>query len=264
MSAFAAASGQATEIPTIDIRKISTADLREVLKKGLDDYWTLPSHMIFLALVYPVLGLALSRLAFGYNMIPMLFPLIASFALVGPIAALGMYELSRRIERGEKPSVRDAFAVLGSPSIGAIGQVGVVLLGLFFGWLLAAYTIYQLTLGPELPRSLGEFAAAVFTTAPGWTMIFVGDLVGIAFAAVAMALSVISLPMLLDGERSARVAVRTSVRVVLANPELMVIWGLIVVALLALGSVPLFVGPLFILTVLGHATWHLYRRAVRR
>jgi uncharacterized membrane protein len=264
MSAYAAASGHAAQTDAIEIRKISTADLRVVLRKGLEDYWARPSHMIFLALVYPVVGFALSRLAFGYNMIPMLFPLIAGFALVGPIAALGMYELSRRIERGEKPSVRDAFAVIHSPSIGAIGQVGVVLLGLFFGWLLAAYTIYQLTLGPELPSSLGTFATAVFTTAPGWTMIIAGDLVGIAFAAVAMALSVISLPMLLDGERSARVAVRTSVRVVLANPEPMALWGLIVVALLALGSVPLFVGLLFVLPILGHATWHLYRRTVKR
>lgn len=264
MSAYAAASGYAARTDRIEIRKIGASDLREVLRKGLADYWARPSHMIFLALAYPVLGFVLSRLAFGYNLIPMLFPLIAGFALVGPLAALGMYELSRRIERGETPSVRDAFAVLRSPSIGAIGQIGVLLLGLFFGWLLAAYSIYQLTLGPELPRSLGAFAAAVFTTGPGWTMIFVGNLVGIAFAAVAMALSVVSLPMLLDGERSARVAVRTSIRVVLANPEPMAIWGLIVVALLMLGSVPLFVGLLFVLPVLGHATWHLYRRTVRR
>lgn len=258
------ASQEIRRVDSIEIRRISTDDLREALKHGLDDFWTRPSHYIFLVLIYPVLGIALSRMVFGYNMIPLLFPLAVGFAFVGPIAALGVYEISRRIERGETPTLADAFQVLRSPQIGPILRVGGALLALFTAWLVAAWAIYWITLGPEPPRTVGAFIMAVLTTGPGWAMIVVGNLVGLGFAVVALAVSVFSLPMLMDGEKSALVAVLASVRAVQRNPGPMAMWGVIVAVMLALGSLPVFAGLIFVFPILGHATWHLYRRTISR
>ena len=104
----------------IVIRNITTADLREALRLGWEDFKAIPSHAVMLCMIYPILGLALARIVLGYSVLPLLFPLAAGFALVGPFAALGLYELSRRRERGEEPSAWDAFRVLSSPSFGAM------------------------------------------------------------------------------------------------------------------------------------------------
>jgi uncharacterized membrane protein len=264
MSAHAAESEPMVETGSIVIRHITTEDLKEALKSGLDDFWARPSHIIFLMVFYPIIGIALSMLVFGYNMLPLLFPLMAGFGLVGPVAALGMYELSRRREQGKEPHLRDALAVFGSPSLGAIGLVTALLTVLLVAWLLAAYSLYAFTLGPDMPRNFGIFIAEVFGTRAGWALIILGNAAGVAFSIVSMAISVFSLPMLLDGERNALVAVTTSVRAVLRNPVPMAIWGIIVMALLALGSLPLFVGLIIVFPILGHATWHLYRHTIRR
>lgn len=264
MAEESAAAEELGRVERIEIRRIGSDDLREALKRGLDDFWIRPSHYIFLVLIYPVLGIALSRLVFGYDMIPLLFPLAVGFAFVGPFAALGVYEISRRIETGEQPTLGDAFAVLRSPQIGPILRVGGLLLALFTAWLIAAWVIYRITLGPDTPESVGEFVMAVLTTGPGWALIIVGNLVGLGFAVVALALSAFSLPMLMDGEKSALVALATSVKACLKNPAPMATWGLIVAVMLALGSVPVFAGLIFVFPILGHATWHLYRRTIGR
>ena len=264
MSADAATSRQGIGSGSIEIRRITTHDLKEALKSGLDDFWARPSHILFLVVFYPILGIAFARLSFGYNMIPLLFPLMAGFALVGPVAALGLYEISRSRERGQEPHLRDALAVFASPSRWAILRVTLVLTGLFIAWLAVAFNIYTYTMGAGVPESLVGFIREVLTTRAGWMLIILGNATGALFSVVAMAISVFALPMLLDGERSAFVAATTSIRAVMRNPWPMMVWGLIVVGLLALGSLPLFVGLIVVFPVLGHATWHLYRHAIRR
>ncbi len=264
MSTHAAEVQHMVETGSIEIRRITTDDLKEALKSGLDDFWARPSHIIFLMVFYPIIGFVLSMLVFGYNMLPLLFPLMAGFGLVGPVAALGMYELSRRREQGKEPHLRDALAVFRSPSLGAVGLVTALLTVLLVVWLLAAYTLYAVTLGPDLPENIGVFLAKVIGTREGWVLIILGNGVGIAFSYVSSAISAFSLPMLLDGERSALVAVKTSIRAVLQNLFTMTVWGMIVMGLLVLGSLPLFVGLIIVFPILGHATWHLYRRTIRR
>jgi uncharacterized membrane protein len=264
MAARAAESQRMVETGTIEIRHITTDDLKEALKSGLDDFWARPSHIVFLMVFYPIIGIALSMLVFGYNMLPLLFPLMAGFGLIGPVAALGMYELSRRREKGEEPHLRDALAVLKSPSLGALGLVTALLTVLLVAWLLAAYSIYVITLGPDMPEHFGTFISELFSTRAGWTLIILGNAVGIAFSYVSSAISAFSLPMLLDGERNALVAVTTSIRAVLQNLVPMTIWGMIVMGSLVLGTLPLFVGLIIVFPILGHATWHLYRRTIRR
>jgi uncharacterized membrane protein len=242
--------------------RIKAADLRDVLVRGLDDFGAYRTDVIFLCLIYPVVGIALARLTFGYEMLPLLFPLASGFALVGPVAAVGLYEMSRRREQGIPITWVDAFSVIRSPGFGAILVLGLVLLAIFLLWLLAANAIYQLTLGPEPPASIAAFARDVFTTSAGWAMIVVGVGVGFLFALLVFAISVVSFPLLLDRDVGLDAAVWTSIRAVAANPGPMAVWGLIVAGSLVIGSIPAFLGLIIVIPLLGHATWHLYRKVV--
>ncbi|HVJ55442.1 MAG TPA: DUF2189 domain-containing protein [Aliidongia sp.] len=244
------------------IRRIGMADLQDAIARGVDDFRTMPSHVVFLSLIYSVMGLVLGKLAFGYELLPLLFPLVAGFALVGPIAALGLYELSRRREQGLSTSWGDAFGVWRSPSIGGIVTLGILLLLIFGAWMDAAQAIYVLSFGTAEPPSLDGFATQVLTTREGWTLILLGNGAGFLFAVGVLVISVVSFPMLLDRRVSATEAIATSIRAVAVNPGMMVIWGLIVAVSLAIGCLPFFVGLAIVLPVLGHTTWHLYRKMV--
>jgi uncharacterized membrane protein len=248
----------------IEVRRIGLADLRWALTQGLDDFGASRTDVIFLCVIYPLLGLLLARLAFGYEMLPLLFPLASGFALVGPLAAVGLNEMSRRREQGRQAGWADALGVFQSPSILGIVMLGAALIVMFLFWLVLANAIYNLTLGPQPPASIGSFAHDLFLTHAGRSMILLGTGVGFIFAAVAMTISVVSFPMLLDRTVSLETAVRTSIRVVQRNPLTMAAWGLIVAASLVIGSIPMLLGLIFVMPVLGHATWHLYRRTVPR
>ena len=248
--------------PAPTIQHISLADLRQALRQGADDFGAYRSDVVFLCAVYAVVGLVLARLAFGLDMLPLLFPLASGFALIGPFAAVGLYEMSRRREQGLNVSWANAFDVAEAPAFGAIMVLGAVLIVLFLTWLYAAWLIYANTLGPAEPVSWSSFMNDVFFTAGGWTMIVVGVGVGFLFAVIAMSISIVSFPLLLDRDIGLDTAIKTSVRAVIANPGTMAAWGLIVAAGLVLGSIPLFIGLVIVLPVLGHATWHLYRKVI--
>lgn len=247
-----------------NVRRIGTADLMDALAKGLDDFKAMPTHVVFLCLIYPIVTLIFARTYAGYEVLPLVFPLLAGYTLIGPLVATGMYELSRRREEGLDISRGHAFDVFRSPSIRAIATLGVVLMAIYFAWLSAAWAIYEANFGNAAPASIEEFARQVFTTPAGWTLIIGGSGVGFLFAVVVLTLSVVSFPMLLDRDVGVMTAMQTSVRAVLANPITMAIWGLIVAVALLIGSLPLFVGLSVVMPVLGHATWHLYRKVVER
>jgi uncharacterized membrane protein len=244
------------------IRKIGLSDLSDALRLGWEDFKAVPSHAIILCVIYPVLGLVLFRMVLGYSVLPLLFPLAAGFTLVGPFAALGLYELSRRRERGEEAAAWDAIQVLRAPSFGAMLELGTLLLVLFIVWIAAADAIYIATFGHAPAASIPDFATRVLTTPEGWLLIIVGCGVGFLFAVVALCVSVVSFPLMLDRHATAIDAIRTSLRAVMKNPFAMAAWGLIVAVLLVIGSLPFFVGLAVVLPVLGHATWHLYRKVV--
>ena len=245
-----------------NVRRIGTADLKDALVKGLADFNAMPTHLIFLCLIYPIVTLLFARAYAGLEVLPLVFPLLAGYTLIGPLVATGMYELSRRRERGLYTSRANAFEVFRSPSIFATAILGIVLMVIYFAWLLAAWAIYVLNFGNLAPDSIMEFANQVVTTPAGWALIVEGSSAGFVFAVVVLTLSVVSFPLLVDRNVSVMTAIRTSVRAVLANPITIAIWGIIVAVALILGSLPLFVGLAVVLPVLGHATWHLYRKLV--
>ena len=251
------------DLPLPAVRRITVADLGDILARGVDDFAAFRTDVVFLCMVYPLAGFVLARLAFGYDFLPLLFPLASGFALVGPVAAGGLYEMRRRRERGDAVSWADAFDVFRAPSFGSIVLFGLMLMAIFAIWLNAAVAIYDLTLGPEAPQSVATFARDVFTTDRGWALTVVGVGVGFLFAVLVLAISVVSVPLLLDRDVGLAAAVGTSLRAVAVNPGPMAVWGLIVAFGLVLGSIPLFLGLIVVMPVLGHATWHLYRRVVQ-
>lgn len=245
------------------VNRIASADVWNALAKGFDDFGAFRTDVIFLGLIYPVAGLALMWWTFDFDMQPLLFPLASGFALIGPIAAVGLYEMSRQRERGAHIGWMDAFHVTKAPGFGAIFVLGLFLLTVFLLWLVTAIFIYGVTLGPEPPVSWLAFGRDVFTTEAGWTMIVAGVGAGFVFALFVLTISVVSFPMLVDRDAGLYPAILTSVRAVAVNPGPMALWGLIVACGLVIGSLPAFLGLIVAIPILGHATWHLYRKLVQ-
>ncbi len=250
----------ARTVPTI--RRLTIADLTASLREGWADFMAIPTQLMFLAVMYPLVGLIAARAAQGGQVLPLFFPLVAGLSLMGPVLAVGLYELSRRRESGLPVSWRNAFDVFRSPAILSIAALGVMLFFLFALWIGVARAIYAGTVGEMAPDSVGSFIDLLRHSPRAWELLVVGNLVGAVFAVVVLTLSAVSFPMLLDRNVSPGEAIRTSVRVVTANPVTMAVWGVIVAGLLVAGCVPFFVGLAVVMPVLGHATWHLYRRAV--
>jgi uncharacterized membrane protein len=217
---------------------------------------------VFLCLIYPIVGLILTQWTSGSNAIQLVYPLMSGFALIGPFAAIGLYEISRRRELGMNSHWRHAFDVRHSTALPSIAVIGILLFALFLLWLFTAQSIYTSLFGAEPPASVGSFLRDVLTTGKGWTLILAGNAAGFIFAVVVLATTVVAFPLLLDRDVGAVSAIETSARAVMANPLQMALWGLIVAVLLVIGSIPVFAGLAIVMPILGHATWHLYRRVV--
>lgn len=255
------ATADASAIP---VRTIAPADLNAALREGWEDFLSMRGDLIFVALLYPLIGLVAATVFIGGALLPLLFPILAGVGLLGPVAAIGFYELARRREQGQSSNWSHFLDVRKRPAADDIATVAALLMGIFALWLLAAGGLYLALWGAVYPASVGDFLTRLFTTPEGWALIVLGSLIGLAFAAVVLATSVVSLPMLVDRDVSAAEAVETSIRATRQNPGVMTRWGMIVAALLVAGSIPLFLGLAVVLPWLGYATWHLYERLVPR
>jgi uncharacterized membrane protein len=247
-------------IPTV--HAIGVGDLTDALTKGIADFKAMPTHLVHFCWIYPLVVLVGARTYAGDDVLHLAFPLLAGYTLIGPIVATGMYELSRRREMGLDISRWHAFEVVRSPSIRSIAILSILLMVIYFLWLIVAAGLYDLYFGGEEPESIAGFVSEIFTTSAGWGLIIVGCTVGFIFAAVVFTMSVMSFPLLLDRDVGLMTAVGTSIRAVIKNPVTMFIWGLIIAVTLGIDSIPFFVGIAIVMPVLGHATWHLYRKTV--
>lgn len=262
MAGFHVMAGATEGYNHVAVRKISFSDVTTSLRQGAEDFWEKPSHYVFLCLIYPLVGVVLISWTSGNNALPLLFPLVSGFALLGPIAALGLYEISRRRELGLDTSWRRAFDVRHSPALPSIIAVGIWLFALFIVWLLVAKALYVSIFGASTPASMSMFLHEVFRTEQGRDLMLWGNLIGLALAIIALATTVIAFPLLLDRDVGVVAAVEASARAVMINPLQMLFWGLIVAICLVLGSILFFAGLAVVIPILGHATWHLYRKVV--
>jgi uncharacterized membrane protein len=248
----------------IPIRKISNGDLRWSLRQGLGDFQTMRGDLVFAGLIYTFIGIAAAVMTTNGPLLPFFFPVVAGVGLLGPVAAVGFYELARRREDDLESGWKHFLDVRKRPSVDDMGIVAGLLLAIFALWLIAAGVLYVALFGWSAPSSIPGFLSAVLTTPRGWALILIGLVVGAVFAWVVLAISVASLPMLVDCDVSAAEAVSASWRAAHANKAELFRWGLMVAGLLVLGSIPLFVGLAFVLPWLGYSTWHLYTRLIDR
>jgi uncharacterized membrane protein len=197
-SAFHVYFGPDALAATPRVRRIGADDCLSALKEGLDDFFAMPTYPIFVGLFYAVAGVVLFAMTSLGSALQLAFPLAAGFALLGPFVAIGLYEMSRRRERGLIVKGRDAFTVLRSPALASILGFGLLLLAIFAAWIFAAELIYVWLYGPSPPAAAIPFLHDVLVTGRGWTLIVVGVMVGFCFAALALAISVVSFPLMLD------------------------------------------------------------------
>ena len=256
----------------VTIRHIDISDIRASLRDGWRDFHEKRGDILVVGFLYPVIGLVVAALALNDQFVPLAFPLCAGLSLLGPAVAVGFYELARRRERGEESDwshFLDGFRRNGT----SIAQATLVLAAIFGLWLAVAWLLYGSAFGAgSYPPSsfdrgnvtLSDFLSNLFTTRAGWRLILFGNLVGAGFAVAVLALSVVTFPMLVDRHVGVGTAFGVSLRAFAANWKSLIGWGVIVGALLVLGSIPAFIGLAVVLPVLGYATWHLYTRMVPR
>lgn len=249
---------------SIEIRTITVADLFSALRQGWDDFLSKRGDLLFVGLLYPIAALIVALVTSNASIVPLAVPVAAGAVLLGPAAASGFYELARRKERGLDSGWLHFFDALRGPTAESLVTLTAMLCLVFLGWIVAASLITMATIGTTPFTSIASFAATVLGTPQGWEMMVIGNFVGLDFAIVALAMAVVSFPMLVDRPVGVRVALHTSLRVSARNPVTVAAWGLIVVALLVLGALPALVGLGVVLPVLGYATWHLYTMAVVR
>ena len=243
------------------VRRVSVADIAESLGQGLRDFQAAPLFGLAFAGLYVAGGILILLSLTAFGMVYLAYPLAAGFALLGPFVAVGLYEVSRQREAGEAPSMRGIWATIRARR--EIGWMAFVTLFVFLVWMYQVRLLIAVLLGLHASfSSLPEFVTVVLTTNEGLLFLALGNLVGAALSLILFSLTVVSFPLLLDRDIDAVTAMITSVRAVVMSPLPMIGWAAVIVGLLALSSLPYFLGLLVTLPVLGHATWHLYRRIV--
>jgi uncharacterized membrane protein len=257
-------ASQAAKRSDIPVRTITNADANAALREGWGDFMEMRGDLLFVGLIYVLVGIVAATAIMGGPLLPLLFPILTGVGLLGPVAAIGFYEMARRRERGLQSNWQHFLDVRKRPGAEDIAAIAALLVGIFVAWLFVASGLYIALFGWWEPPSIGAFLTRVFTTPEGWALIVIGNVIGLGFSALVLGISVVSLPILVDCNISAAQAVSTSWRAAKANPGVLFRWGVIVAALLVVGSIPLFVGLAAVLPWLGYATWHLYTKLVDR
>ena len=178
----------------VGIRRITTADLDWSLREGWSDFQEKRGDLIFVALLYPAIGLIAAAFALNDAALPLVFPFAAGLSIFGPAAASGFYELARRREAGLESSWRYFFDPMRGKKGSTILMLTIGLGVLFLLWLGTAYAIYAVTMGPDFPTGVGNFMRRVLTTPGGWTLIILGNLVGAVFAVITLMTTLVSFP----------------------------------------------------------------------
>jgi len=243
------------------VRPLTAADIAEALGQGLRDFQAVPLYGLAFGALYAAGGIAILSCLTAFSIVYLAYPLAAGFAMIGPFVAVGLYEVSRRREARQPISVPAIWATVRTRS--EIGWMAFVTLFVFVVWMYSVQLLIALLLGLNASfSSLPEFIKLVLTTNEGLLFLAIGNAVGAALLLILFSLTVVSFPLLLDRDVDFVTAMITSVRAVVTSPLPMIGWAALIVVLLALSAMPYFLGLVVTLPVLGHATWHLYRRII--
>ncbi|MEM7178521.1 MAG: DUF2189 domain-containing protein [Pseudomonadota bacterium] len=242
-------------------RPLTVADMKSALLAGYADFRRAPLHGLFFGAVFSIIGIIVSWMLVVHASIYWVLPVAAGFPLIGPFAAIGLYEISRRLEAGEALHLSGILGAVWRESRFQLPSYAFVVLFIYLVWVYLAHLIFALSFGLQ-PIANVSSSTAFLLTGPGITMLIAGTLVGGGLATLLFAVSVVSVPMLLDRDIDVVSAMITSVRLVLANTEAMLVWGLIIAVSVALAMLPLFLGMLIVFPLLGHTSWHVYRKGI--
>jgi uncharacterized membrane protein len=243
------------------VLRISAADVIDALGKGLRDFQALPLYGLAIGGLFAAGGILIVSCISALGMSYLAYPLAAGFALIGPFAAVALYEVSRQREAGKAPSLDAIWSAIRKR--GEIGWMAFVTLFIFIMWMYQVRFLMALFLGLHASFStIREFINVVFSTNEGLAFLIAGNVEGAVLSLILFSLTVVSFPLLLDREVDFVTAMITSVRAVVMNPAPMIGWAAVIVVLMIVSALPFFLGLLVTLPVLGHTTWHLYRRVV--
>lgn len=241
--------------------RIGLPDLAEAVSAGWRDFRRAPAFGLLFAAFYVAGGLVIATVAFASGREWWLIPFILGFPLIAPFAAVGLYEVSRRIEAEEPLDWRAVLGVVFAQKDRQIPSMAMVILLLFMFWVFVAHTVFALFMGVSALTNVTS-SFGLLLEGRGLAMLIVGTLIGGGFAAVLFSFTVVGLPVLLDREVDFISAIIASVRAVAMNPSVMAIWAAIITGMLFLAIMPYFFGLFIALPVLGHSSWHVYRRLI--
>ena len=245
------------------VAEVGFADIRESLMLGLADFSDAPRFGLFFGVIFAAIGMVIVLALTRWDMAWMIYPFAIGFPLIGPFAAAGLYEVSRRREIGMPLGWNEILSAVWAQRRREFSWMAFTMLFFFWIWMYRVRLLIALFLGRMSFSTLERFIDVVLMTPQGWLFLAVGHIVGAALALILFSITVISMPLLMDREYDFITAMITSVKVVLASPAAMLGWGIVVTLAVIAACIPFFLGLLVVLPVLGHATWHLYRRAVR-
>jgi uncharacterized membrane protein len=243
------------------VRRITADDVYAALRAGWADFRAAPRFGLFFGGVYALVGILLFLMLWLVEQPLWIIPFAFAFPLIGPFAAIGLYEVSRRRETGEPLDWDQILGVVWNERNRQIPSMAFVVLVLFLLWMWVASMLVILFLG-RMSGAVYSNLDALLHTGNGLMLILVGGLVGGLIAFLLFAITAVSLPLLLDRDIDYVTAMMVSFEAVTDNPHAMLHWAWIVVALLFVAMLPFFLGLLVVLPVLGHATWHIYRKVI--
>lgn len=244
------------------VRKITFDDVQAALAAGVKDFLTVPAFGFVLGGIYALGGLAILASVFTFHLSYLAYPLLSGFVLIGPFIAAGLYEVSRELEAGRTPTWSQVIGTIFAQRKRELAWMAFISIFAMIIWLYQVRLLLALFLGFATFATFDDFARVLFTTTDGISFLVVGNVVGLILALAVFSITVISFPLLMDRDVDVVTAMITSVNAVVTNPGPMIGWGLVVVFFIALGCIPAFLLLPLALPVLGHTTWHLYRRAV--
>ncbi len=245
-----------------EVREIDVADVRASLRAGWKDFLQAPGFGLFFGGVFAAGGLLILALLSVFDMPWMIIPLAIGFPLIGPFVAAGLYAVSRNLAAGRPLKWTDILILMYRQRERQLSWMAFLVLFVFWIWIYQVRILLALFLGFKPIWSIQQFTEVVLMTPNGIAFLFVGTLIGFVLAMVLFASTVIAIPLLLDRELDFVTAIITSFKTVIRNPVPMLGWGVVVTFLAVVAMLPAFLGLVVVFPVLGHATWHLYTRAV--
>nr|WP_316654962.1 DUF2189 domain-containing protein [uncultured Gellertiella sp.] len=248
--------------PRIRIKPVRLSDIRTALGKGWADFAATPRYGLFFGAIYALGGLFIVATLRLIHIPWMIIPVVIGFPLIGPFIAVGLYEISRRREAGIGITWKAILSEVFRQRERQLSWMAFVVLFVFWIWVYQVRLLFALFLGYKAPAELDQLVAMILSTTQGALFLGVGTLVGAVIATVLFSLTVIAMPLLLDHDFDFVTAMITSIRAVVENPVALLTFGFVVGLLALLAMLPLFLGLLIVLPVLGHATWHLYRATI--